>query len=201
MNSLRRILANIIYTGSIQHHGKPYPGEHAAILVPGTWERVQTLIAQRPAVARGRARNKHLALLNGLLFCESCAHAHGVHVRHEERPQVSLLCVLECAAQGLGGMSRQIAPAARHRGIGSGANQGRADRNLRCHVVGTDGSRAAGRGDTEGSSSESGYDGTAHQISIRFRPIAGAEGAFMSGVQEITYAFGGKRAKAAPACS
>jgi site-specific DNA recombinase len=73
MNSLRRILANIIYTGSIQHHGKPYPGEHAAILEPGTWERVQALMAQGPAITRGRARNKHLALLNGLLFCESCA--------------------------------------------------------------------------------------------------------------------------------
>ena len=73
LDSLRRILANIIYTGSIQHHGKPYPGEHAAILEPGTWERVQTLMAQAPAITRGRARNKHLALLNGLLFCESCA--------------------------------------------------------------------------------------------------------------------------------
>src|SRR3984957_12243543 len=35
MNSLRRLLTNILYTGSIQHHGKPYPGEHPAILAPG----------------------------------------------------------------------------------------------------------------------------------------------------------------------
>jgi site-specific DNA recombinase len=73
MNSLRRILGNIIYTGSIQHHGKPYPGEHASLVETGTWERVQSLIAQGPVVTRGRARNKHLALLNGLLYCESCA--------------------------------------------------------------------------------------------------------------------------------
>jgi site-specific DNA recombinase len=73
LNSLRRILGNIIYTGSIQHNGKPYPGEHAAILAPDTWERVQALMARGPAVTRGRARNKHLALLNGLLYCESCA--------------------------------------------------------------------------------------------------------------------------------
>lgn len=73
MNSLRRILGNIIHTGSIQHRGKPYPGEHAAILAPGTWERVQALMGQGLAITRGRARNKHLALLNGLLFCEPCA--------------------------------------------------------------------------------------------------------------------------------
>jgi site-specific DNA recombinase len=73
LNSLRRLLTNILYTGAIRHKGQSYPGEHAAILAPGTWERVQDLIARRAASARGRARNKHLALLGGLLFCESCA--------------------------------------------------------------------------------------------------------------------------------
>src|SRR5258708_13061463 len=41
LNSLRRLLTNIIYTGAIRHKGMPYPGEHAAILAPGTWDRVQ----------------------------------------------------------------------------------------------------------------------------------------------------------------
>jgi tRNA-uridine 2-sulfurtransferase len=59
-------LSNILYTGAIQHKGQTYPGEHAAILPPGQWERVQGLILQRPAVARGSLRNKHLALLSGL---------------------------------------------------------------------------------------------------------------------------------------
>ncbi len=71
--SLRRLLSNILYTGGIRHKGQNYAGEHAAILAPGTWERVQALLTQCASVARGRARNKHLALLSGLLFCESCA--------------------------------------------------------------------------------------------------------------------------------
>ena len=73
LNSLRRLLTNILYTGAIRHNGQPYPGEHAAILAPGTWERVQNLMTHRATFARGRARNKHLALLSGLLYCESCA--------------------------------------------------------------------------------------------------------------------------------
>ena len=73
LNSLRRLLANVLYTGAIQHRGKTYPGEHAAILAPGTWERVQPLIADRAAIPHGKSRNKHLALLNGLLYCESCS--------------------------------------------------------------------------------------------------------------------------------
>jgi site-specific DNA recombinase len=72
LGSLRRLLTNILYTGAIRHKGQPYPGEHAAILAPGTWERVQSLMTQRATFARGRARNKHLALLSGLLYCESC---------------------------------------------------------------------------------------------------------------------------------
>ena len=73
LNSLRRLLTNILYTGAIRHKGQPYPGEHAAILAPGTWERVQNLIARPASFARGRSRNTHLALLSGLLYCDTCA--------------------------------------------------------------------------------------------------------------------------------
>jgi site-specific DNA recombinase len=72
LTSLRRLLTNILYTGAIQHKGQSYPGEHAAILAPGTWERVQSLMTHPTASARGIPRNKHLALLNGLLYCEVC---------------------------------------------------------------------------------------------------------------------------------
>lgn len=71
-NSLRRLLTNVLYTGAIHHKGRHYPGEHAAILDGGVWERVQALITHSSAFALGRARNKHQALLSGLLYCESC---------------------------------------------------------------------------------------------------------------------------------
>lgn len=70
--ALQRLLTNILYTGAVRHQGQIYPGEHAAILPPGQWERVQNLISQR-MVTRGGFRNRHAALLNGLLHCECCA--------------------------------------------------------------------------------------------------------------------------------
>ena len=73
LNSLRRLLTNILYAGAIRHRGQSYPGEHAAILAPGAWERLQNLITHPASLARGRLRNKHLALLSGLLYCDSCA--------------------------------------------------------------------------------------------------------------------------------
>jgi len=73
VDGLRRLLRNIIYTGAVRHQGRVYPGEHAAILSRDEWERVQRLIPQRAEVTRGRLRNQHQALLNGLLQCECCA--------------------------------------------------------------------------------------------------------------------------------
>src|SRR6202140_4831006 len=48
-NSLLRLLTNILYTGAIRHKGQPYPGEHAAILAPGTGNarRSSSLIPRR----------------------------------------------------------------------------------------------------------------------------------------------------------
>ena len=73
LNSLRRLLTNVLYTGAIRHKGQSYAGEQAAIIGPDTWERVQSLIACRTELASRSVRNKHMALLSGLLYCESCA--------------------------------------------------------------------------------------------------------------------------------
>src|ERR1022692_2129243 len=72
LNSLRRLLTNILYTGAVRHKGQAYAGEHAAILPPGQWDRVQSLMARHSSCARGRLRTKHQALFNGLLYCECC---------------------------------------------------------------------------------------------------------------------------------
>src|SRR5580700_6346102 len=53
VNSLRRLLTNILYTGATRHKGQTYPGEQAAIVAPGTWERVQNLMTHGAALARG----------------------------------------------------------------------------------------------------------------------------------------------------
>jgi site-specific DNA recombinase len=73
LTSLRRLLSNVLYTGSIRHKGQLYPGQHAAILPPGGWQRAQELLARDTVFPRGRARHRHMALLNGLLHCDGCA--------------------------------------------------------------------------------------------------------------------------------
>jgi len=72
LSALRRLLSNILYTGVVRYQGKVYLGEHAAILTRDEWERVQSLISQSMQPCGGM-RNKHQALLQGLLHCECCA--------------------------------------------------------------------------------------------------------------------------------
>ncbi|MFC1476201.1 recombinase family protein [Candidatus Zixiibacteriota bacterium] len=72
---LQRILTNITYTGKIVHKGKTYPGEQDAIIDKKTFDQVQEIIAGNGNGSGKTTRNKHGALLKGLLYCASCGAA------------------------------------------------------------------------------------------------------------------------------
>jgi site-specific DNA recombinase len=173
INSLRRLLTNILYTGSIRHKGQPYPGEHVAILAAGMWDRVQNLITYPPAGTHGRSRNKHLALLGGLLYCESCA-ARMVysHSRKNDRKYPYYLCLnaqrkgwAACPGKSLPARAIEESVLDRLRkaqpALFAAADWEQMDRTRPVEVI-------------RGSVERVGYDGAARQISIRFR-AAGAE--------------------------
>jgi site-specific DNA recombinase len=168
-NSLLRLLTNILYTGAIRHKGQPYPGEHAAILAPGTWERVQNLITH-PAAFAHRSRNKHLALLGGLLYCESCA-ARMVysHSRKNDRKYPYYVCLnaqrkgwAACPGKSLPARAIEESVLKRLREAQPtrfGASEwDQMDRNRQVEA-------------THAIVERVGYDGAARQISIRLRPV------------------------------
>jgi site-specific DNA recombinase len=69
--SLFRLLTHAIYAGKVEYRGAIYEGEHPPILDSAVWEEVNgDLPKTRPKLKP--VRNKHNALLSGLLFCESC---------------------------------------------------------------------------------------------------------------------------------
>jgi site-specific DNA recombinase len=71
-NSLYALLTNVTYIGQVRHKEEIHPGEHQAIVPDKLFQRAQTLL-QRNGHSGGRAvRNKHGALLRGLLRCGSC---------------------------------------------------------------------------------------------------------------------------------
>lgn len=72
---LHRLLTNPLYKGELTVGSERYPGEHEAIIPAETWDRVQAVLHRNCTHGAPDPRNKHNALLKGLLFCESCGTA------------------------------------------------------------------------------------------------------------------------------
>ncbi len=71
-NSLYDLLTNVAYIGKIRYKDEVHQGEHQAILDAELFARAQSIL-QRNGRSGGRAvRNKHNALLRGLLRCAAC---------------------------------------------------------------------------------------------------------------------------------
>jgi len=70
--SLRRLLTNHAYVGKVEFEGAVYDGEHAAIVSPKAFRDVQRVLAENHSTGGASHRNKHGALLRGVLRCHAC---------------------------------------------------------------------------------------------------------------------------------
>ena len=73
--SLHALLTNPLYVGQVKHKADAYPGEHEAVVSLDVYERVQAQLRRNARTGGAEARNRHGALLRGLLRCKSCGHA------------------------------------------------------------------------------------------------------------------------------
>lgn len=175
LNALRRLLGNVLYTGAVRHKGQIYAGEHLAILGQGDWERVQKLMTTGPAVPEGSLRNKHLALLNGLLYCECCVERMVYSYASKAGRKYPYYVCRKAQRQGWASCPSKSLPAraveesvlARVRdeqigGIADRAEWEQMDRVVQVAAIHAVVARV-------------GYDGTIRQLSIRFRANEAAE--------------------------
>lgn len=70
--NLRRLLTNVVYIGKVGHDGQTYPGEQEAIVDERIFDRVGELLSANGNTGGGAVRNRHGALLKGLLRCRHC---------------------------------------------------------------------------------------------------------------------------------
>jgi len=66
--ALYTILKNPLYIGKVQHKGKFYDAQHAAIIDSGLWEHAQGRLAQNRRQRKLRATARNPSLLAGLLY-------------------------------------------------------------------------------------------------------------------------------------
>ncbi len=70
--NLRTLLTNPLYAGLQKLGDDTFPGEHTAIVPKALFQRVQRLMAENGKHCGTGARNKHGALLRGLIHCATC---------------------------------------------------------------------------------------------------------------------------------
>jgi site-specific DNA recombinase len=85
--SLFRLLTNVIYTGMIEFQGTLYDGEHEAIVDTAIWQKVRYILRRNGVTGGKGVRNKHGALLKGLLYCACCGTSMG-HTYTSRKPKI-----------------------------------------------------------------------------------------------------------------
>lgn len=73
--TLHALLTNVAYSGRVQFEGKLFGGEHERIIDDYTFDRVQERLHRNGSKGEHKVRNKHGALLKGLVECASCGGA------------------------------------------------------------------------------------------------------------------------------
>lgn len=70
--SVYQLLTNVTYLGKVRYKDEVHRGEHEPIVDDGVFERVQKLLVRNGRSGGRAVRNKHGAILRGLLHCGSC---------------------------------------------------------------------------------------------------------------------------------
>ncbi len=69
---LYNLLTNVLYAGKVRHKSEVYPGEHDPIVSDDVFARVQQQLQRNGRNGTVEHRNRHGALLRGLLYCKAC---------------------------------------------------------------------------------------------------------------------------------
>jgi len=72
---LHQLLTNPLYVGKVKHKTELFAGEHEAIVPDDVFDDVQKQLQRNGRSATTPHRNRHGALLRGLLYCKACGRA------------------------------------------------------------------------------------------------------------------------------
>jgi site-specific DNA recombinase len=69
------LLTNVLYAGKVTHKDEVYAGEHEVIVSDDVFDRVQQQLMRHGRNGAAEGRNRHGALLRGMLRCKACGRA------------------------------------------------------------------------------------------------------------------------------
>jgi len=179
-HSLKRLLSNELYVGSVRYQGKLYRGEQKGIVAPGLWTRVKVILeALPPPVAK--PRNKNGALLQGLLRCACCGKAMTARATtHAERRYRYYVCHSGRHAGGSPCPGHYVPAQTLEESViehlrGGNLQHAAARKLVKAYAAGTGGPELVA---LAGAAIHSVfYDGATQEVTIRLRPIPEGAGA------------------------
>ena len=91
---LLHLLTNVLYIGRVRYHEETFDGEHDGILDREVFDRVGAMLRSNGRTGGMHIRNKHGALLKGLLRCRACelAMGHSYTVKKGKRAYRYYVC-------------------------------------------------------------------------------------------------------------
>lgn len=78
-SALQKVLTNVVYMGKVTYKDEIHEGEHEAIVDEDLFARVQGLLRRNRNSGGTHSRNKHGAMLKGLVRCKACGCAMSHH--------------------------------------------------------------------------------------------------------------------------
>ena len=69
---LSKLLTNVLYVGKVRHRDQVYAGEHEPIVDQTLFDAVQQQLRRNARNGTAEHRNRHGALLRGLIYCKAC---------------------------------------------------------------------------------------------------------------------------------
>lgn len=98
--TLYQLLTNVLCAGQVRHKENVYPGEHPGIIDPAVFQRVQALLQKNGRTGGAETRNKHGALLKGLLHCTACVCTIVHHYSQKGTKRYRYYCCLSAQKRG-----------------------------------------------------------------------------------------------------
>lgn len=71
-NAVYKVLSNVVYIGKVRYKTETHAGEHEPIVDPECFSNVQMLLEHNGRAGGQADRNRHNALLSGILQCKAC---------------------------------------------------------------------------------------------------------------------------------
>ncbi len=71
-NAIYKVLSNVVYIGKVRYKTEVHKGEHDAIVDAESFAKVQMLLEHNGRTGGRTVRNRHNALLSGILQCKAC---------------------------------------------------------------------------------------------------------------------------------